>query len=84
MAMDSVSVFCRNISGLRKQYGYSKKEMAQLLGIGIRSLNKIECGVLPPRLTVDVLFAVYEHFHIWPSVLLSQVLFPVSQQNDVH
>lgn len=84
MAMDSFAVFCHNIAGLRAHRGYSKKHMAQLLGIGVGSLNKIECGMLPPRLTVDVLFAVYGHFHIRPSVLLSQEIFPLPQKNGIH
>ena len=48
--------FSRNIILLRSHYGYSQKHMAQLLGIGVESLRKIEKGIIPPRLTVDVIF----------------------------
>lgn len=43
-----------NIRVLRERL--SKKEMAKRLGIG--TLTKIEKGILPPRLMVDVLFDI--------------------------
>ena len=57
-------VFCKNILLLRKKHRLSKKEMAQLLGIGISTLGKIEKGELPPRLSASIVFRVYEHFHV--------------------
>ena len=72
----SFSVFFHNIAGLRKNYGYSQKYMAQLLGIGIGTLRKIEQGIIPPRLGIDIAFAVQKHFGISPAILFSQELFP--------
>ena len=37
-----VQILMQNITWLRKKYGYSKKMMAGILGIGLWSLNKIE------------------------------------------
>ena len=68
------NIFLLNISYLRKQHGLSKKEMARRLGIGLRSLNKVEQGSIPPRLTVEIFFAVWEQFHIKPSILLTELL----------
>lgn len=56
-----------NIKWLRKHYGLSKKEMAELLNISIYSINKLEKGILPPRLKVDVIFAVWKHFGVSPT-----------------
>ena len=71
MVTDSFAVFCKNITMLRAYYGYSKKQMAKLLGISVGSLNKIELGKIPPRRKVDVVFAVCKQFHIRPSAIFS-------------
>ena len=75
MGTDSLKTFFGNIASLRKHYGYSKKHMAQILGISIGTLNKIEAGITPPRLSIEVVLAVSRFFHIQPSVLFSQLLF---------
>jgi len=49
---------------LRERSGLSKKEMAEIMGIGIKSLEKIENGVLPPRTGVDVLIRLSQKFDI--------------------
>ena len=41
-------VFCENIKAIRKQKSLSKKEMAKRLGIGVKSLDSIENGIVPP------------------------------------
>lgn len=56
--------FCHNITWLRKHHHLSKKEMAKLLGISIGSLNKIESGQIPPRMTTEVLTQANKHFGI--------------------
>lgn len=66
--------FCQNVIWLRTQSGLSKKAMARCLGIGVGSINKIERLIMPPRLGVDVLFAIYDRFGITPSMLLSRRL----------
>lgn len=63
-----------NLVWLRKTAGLTKKQMADVLGIGVGSLNKIEKGIYPPRLKVDVLFAVWYRFGIYPGELLTVML----------
>jgi len=75
LVTDMLKIFSRNIVLLRTHYGYSQKHMAQLLGIGVESLCKIEKGIIPPRLTVNVIFAVQKHLYISPNVLFSKELF---------
>ncbi len=60
-----------NLIWLRKNAGLTKKQMAEILGIGTGSLNKIENGIYPPRLKVDVLFAVWYRFGVYPGELLT-------------
>ena len=66
-----IDIFLHNVAWLRKHYGLSKKEMAQKLGIGVGSLNKIEEGELPTSLRIDVLFNIYKEFGIFMSDVVS-------------
>ena len=54
------------VKNLRKQHRLSQKEMAQLLGIGVGSLRKIENDSIPLRMSVDVVFKVHAVFGILP------------------
>lgn len=58
-----------NIKWLRVQHGLSEKQMAEILGIGVGSLQKIEKGELPPRLSVNIVFEVQNYFDIKPKDL---------------
>ena len=51
-----------NITYIRKTLGISKKKMAEILGLGVGSLEKIEKGILPPKLSVEILFNIRENF----------------------
>lgn len=59
---DELSVFCRNVKRLRQSHGLSKKEMAEIMGIGTESLSKIEGGTIPPRLNTSVLLRLARRF----------------------
>lgn len=61
---DAMKFFSENVSQLRKSYNISKKEMAQILGVGIKTLDNIERGMLPLRLSVNVLFKIRDCFGI--------------------
>ena len=66
--------FAYNVAWLRKHYGLSKKEMAEIMGIGIGSLNKVERGEMPPQMKVDVLIRIYKQFGVSPERQLRQRL----------
>ena len=66
--------FLHNIAYLRRQHGLSKQEMARRLEIGVHSLNMIEEGILPPRMGISIIYAIYHHFGLLPSVLVSRKL----------
>lgn len=72
MHRTDLETLTHNLRWLRKRNGYSQKTMAGILKIGVGSLSKLEHGVIPPRLSVDFLFAAYDHFGIKPSELLSE------------
>lgn len=62
--------FARNIAKLRKEQGISKREMAGALGIGRWSMDKLDAGMIPPRLGAEVLFYAAHYFGISISDLL--------------
>ena len=59
-----IANFLDNIARLRRHHKLTKKEMAAKLNISVWSLNKMEKGELPPRLTIDVLYRIYLVFGI--------------------
>ena len=71
---DAIKYLSHNILYLRKRHNITKKEMAKILGIGIKTLNKIEQGILPPKTSVEILFKIHNHFGIPLSFLISKKL----------
>ena len=68
-----IKQFLLNIVYLRKCHNLSKKEMAQILGIGMGSYNKIEQGIFPKRLTTDAIFNITKYFKIPPACLFRKL-----------
>ena len=71
MHRTDLETLTHNLRWLRKRNGSSQKTMAGILKIGVGSLSKLEHGVIPPRLSVEFVFAVHDHFGIAPSALFS-------------
>lgn len=67
-------IFCHNIKWMRVHRKLSKKKMAKMLEIGVGTLTKIENGMLPPRLTVEIFFNFQHCFGIHPVDQLSRRL----------
>ena len=40
--------FCQNIRRLRMEHKFSQKQMASMLGIGVKSLRLLERNIIPP------------------------------------
>lgn len=69
-----IQIFCENLKKLRLEFGYSKKKMAEILNIGIKTLTTIENGMIPPRLNCEILFQIYTRFGIRPSDIFDEDL----------
>ena len=65
--INEIQTLCENIKLLRTMLGLSKKEMAQRIKISVASLNKLESGILPPRLCYDLIIYINREFGILPS-----------------
>ena len=59
---EQLSNLLYNVAWLRGYYGISKRRMAQLLKISVGSLNKLEAGIVPPRLGIEFLFHLRKQF----------------------
>ena len=64
MKEESINILAQNMRVLRENNGLSKKEMAKRLGIGVCSLSKLESGILPKRLSVEVIFVIERDFGV--------------------
>lgn len=54
---------------------YLKKKWRKSWGIGVKSLKLIESGSLPPRVSVRVVYMIYENFGILPK----DIFYPIKQ-----
>jgi len=66
------NVFAQNLTNLRIKHKLSKVKMAKTLGISVASLNKVEKGILPPRMDVCVIFRVCDAFGVLPQNLFKE------------
>lgn len=71
---EAYDILMENITWLRKAHDLSKTEMAKLLHISVRSLNRMEQGEFPPRTNTNVLFRIQYAFGVHPAELLSRKL----------
>jgi len=71
---EEIMNFCCNVKRLRVENKLTKKQMAEICGIGVGSLNKLEQGILPPRLSAYMLLGIYNYFGIMPSALFEKEL----------
>ncbi len=69
---EAITYLAYNVSYLRRKHNITKNDMAKILGIGIKSLNRIEQGILPPRLSVEILFNIREYFGIPLNILIGE------------
>lgn len=59
-----IEAFLINVKKLRIENHLSKNKMAKKLNISVYTLNKIENGILPPKLTVEIVFKINKEFGI--------------------
>ena len=67
---NNLLLLCENIKLLRAKNNLSKKEMAQKSGISIKSITKIESGVLPRSVNAITLYKIHKVFNIPIETLL--------------
>ena len=70
--------FCRNVVYLRHLHKLTRREMAQILGISVETLGKIERQALPFRITVAMLCSLCHHFGLSMDTVMKCDLFEQS------
>ena len=65
--------FLYNIKYLRAYYSLSKKKMAEIMGVSITTINKIESGVMPKRLNAENLIKLADFFLISIDMLFEEL-----------
>lgn len=68
---DYYGILMYNVAWLRKQHGLSKKNMAKLLHISVKSLERIEHREMPPKLSIRIVSHIQNHFGIHPKDIVS-------------
>lgn len=71
---EQLLIVCDNIKFLRKKAGYSKKRMAETLDVSVRTISMLERGIVPERLSCQLLFNAQAEFGINPTDLLKKRL----------
>ena len=71
---EQLLILCDNVRFLRKREGLSQKEMAKRLKVSVRSISMIEKGIIPDRLSCEIIFNIYFEFGISPNDLLKKRL----------
>lgn len=62
--------FYRNLRCLRVVFGVSQAQMAEILGISIGTLRKIERGIQTPRTSAAILWKASDAFCVSTDILL--------------
>ncbi len=57
-------IFCENIKILREKNNFSQTQMAQKLGVSLKTLRFLENGTLPPRVSVKIIYNIHNNFGI--------------------
>lgn len=66
--------FCHNVAFMREKENMTKKEMAQILGISVDTLRKIEAGDPKVRTNAGMLCKFCNRFEISADAVLSTKL----------
>ena len=70
----SILTFCANIKKLRIKENLSKTKMCKILKISTLSLKSIENGILPKRISCNVLLRACVYFNLKADDILSSIV----------
>ncbi len=68
-------IFCDNLKQLRKKEKLAISEMAKRLNISTKSFATLESGILPPHISISILFTIEKEFGIAPMDMLTPYFF---------
>ncbi len=56
--------FCRNVERLKDNYDLSDRQMMKIMHVSYGTLKSIKNGVVPNRISADVLFYLNNYFKV--------------------
>ena len=71
--MDEIFILLTNIIILRKSHKLSKKEMADIMGVSLYVLNRIEKEHYPYAIKINSIFKLSHYFGIPPHNLFKKI-----------
>lgn len=63
--------FCKNVSYLRQFNSLSRTAMARIMGLTVKTLDRIKEGDIPQRTNIKALYNLHRYFGLSPQDLLS-------------
>jgi len=70
----SSEYFCRNVRTLRKKYGLTQKQMAEIMNTSVYSVRLLEQGKLPLHLPYTVLYGLADYFKLPADIFFLEIL----------
>ena len=77
-----IQILCENICRARKESAMSQKQLADIMGISVATLKKLENGEVPPRMKVTAILRFCKQFGLKPNqafLPLTDCVFSVKQ-----
>ena len=71
---EQLQILCRNIKYLRAKHGLAKMQITRNLKVSHKTLASIEAGVMPPQVSVNILYRLHRAFRSPLITLFSQNL----------
>lgn len=72
--IDELKIFCANFKQIREILILSKQQMSKLLNVSVATVTGLENGLIPRRVGVNLLLAIYENFEIAPAEMFCRFL----------
>lgn len=78
----AIANIMHNVVYLRKKNGYTRKQMAEIMGVSMRTMYMFENGIHPPRLSCNYIYYLSKHFNI-PIAYFFEKRFDEETQVDI-
>ena len=70
----SMFIFLENLRRLRKREGLSMREMAKKLGVGVKTLEQMENGIVPAHVSCSIICRTQREFQIEAKLQFSELI----------
>ncbi len=57
-----LQAFCKNVKAIRKNNNLTQRQSAEICGVSVSVIQKLEHGIIPSRASLKVMISVSRHF----------------------